>query len=126
MHDPRLTVVPSRARTRLLLTQGPDELMRAVLPPPEQVQHERAARTLIEGLSLWLDRPLHVALCASESQSSFCLGLTDEMSVGVRGLFYRVDVVEPRRERPRGQRLRGVGDFADLRQLALGLAPGAP
>jgi len=124
MHEPRLTVVPSRARTRLLLTQGPDELLRAVLPPPEQILHERAARTLIEGLSLWLDRPLHVALSASALQSSFCLGLTDEMGVGVRGLFYRVEVVEPRQRR-RGQRIRGVGDFADLRQLGLGLSTGA-
>ena len=124
MHDPRLIVVPSRARTRLLLTQGPDELLRAVLPLPEQMLHERAARTLIGGISLWLDRPLHVALCASARQSSFCLGLTDEMGVGKRGVFYRVEVVGPRRERERGRRIRGVGDFADLRQL--GLATGAP
>jgi len=119
MERTKLTLVPSGARTRLLLTQGPDELLRAVLPPPVQVRHERAALTLIEGLSLWLDTTVHVALCAAESDVSFCLGLTDEMGVGTRSVFYsvEVDVIEPRRKQ-RGRRIRGVGDFADVRQLS--------
>jgi hypothetical protein len=81
------------------LTQGPDELLRAVLPPPSQVRHERAATTLIEGLSMWLDTSLQVALCAGAEEASFCLGLTDEMGLGARRVFYSVEVVAPQRPR---------------------------
>ena len=42
-----LTVVPTKVGTRLLLTQGPDELMRAVLPSMTGVHHERAAPSLL-------------------------------------------------------------------------------
>lgn len=115
-----LTVSPSTKWTRILLTHGPDEILRAVLPPPSQVRHERAAVTLIEGLSLWLDSALPVVLSAGAQDASFWLGLTDEMGTGVHSLFYRVDVVERGGHRRRGTRIRGVGDFGDLRrQLCL-------
>jgi hypothetical protein len=48
-----------------------------------------------------------------------CLGLTDELGMGAQSVFYRVDVVERGRRRRRGTRIRGVGDFGDLRQLHL-------
>jgi hypothetical protein len=113
-----ITVAPSGARTRLLLTSGPDELMRAVLPPPREIRHDRAAVTLLEGLSLWLDQRLRVVLSADTRDASFCLGLTDELGCGCGSIFYDVEVVE-RGPRRRGTRLRGVGDFGDLRQMRL-------
>jgi hypothetical protein len=58
-----LTIMPTPAWTRLLLTEGPDELLRATLPTPVLIRHTRAARALLEGLSLWLDSRLHVVLC---------------------------------------------------------------
>jgi hypothetical protein len=39
--------------------------------------------------------------------------------VGVRSLFFDVEVRDRRARRRRGQRIRGIGDFADLRQLRL-------
>lgn len=114
----KLVVSPSAKWTRLLLNQGSDELLRAVLPPPSQVHHERAVTTFVESLSLWLDTRLHVVLSVDARDASFCLGLTDEMGVGTQSVFYRVEVSE-RGARRRGRRIHGVGDFADLRQLHL-------
>ena len=120
MHPYTVTIVPSDLRTRVLLTQGPDELMRAILPPPQDVRHERAAATLLEGLSMWLDHKLHVVLSVDAQETSFCLGLTDELGVGHHRVFYDVAVADRKTRRRRGTRIRGIGDFADLRrQLTL-------
>ncbi len=114
-----VVMIPSATRTRVLLSQGPDELLRALLPPPSQVRHSRAAITFLEGLSLWLDAKLHVVLSVDEREAGFCLGLTDEMGVGIRSLYFDVEVLDRGARRRRGQRIRGIGDFADLRQLRL-------
>lgn len=117
--DPyKVVVSPSSRRTRILVRQGPDELLRAILPPPSRVRHERAAPTLLEGLSLWLDAALPVVLCVGAKDAGFCLGLTDEMGLGARSVFYRVEVASPGDAR-RGRRIQGLGDFSDLRQLRL-------
>jgi hypothetical protein len=120
MDSYRLLLSPSSKWTKVLLRHGPDELLKALLPPPSQVRHERAATTLLEALSLWLDTTLPVALCVDAQEASFCLGLTDEMGIGVRSVYYRVEVTEREGARPRrGIRIPGVGDFRDLRQLRL-------
>ena len=74
----------------------------------------------LEALALWLDVTLPVVLSVAAREASCCLGLTDELGVGARSIFYRVDVVTPEdHRRRRGQRLRGLGGFGDLRQLRL-------
>jgi hypothetical protein len=110
---------PSAARTRVLLTEGSDELLRAVLPPPSQMQHERAVIAFLESLALWVKAKLHVVLSVDAQEAGCCLGLTDELGVGVRSLFFDVEVRDRRARRRRGQRIQGIGDFADLRQLRL-------
>src|SRR5882724_8438628 len=116
-----VVIVPSSTRTRVLVSQGPDELLRAILPPPSAVHHERAANVLLQGLSQWLDAKLHVVLSVDEREAGFCLALTDEMGLGMRSVFFDVEVHDRRARRQRGQRIRGIGDFADLRQLYLRL-----
>ena len=103
----------------MLVTEGSDELLRAVLPSPSQLRHEQATITFLEGLALWLDAKLHVVLSVDAKEAGFCLGLTDEMGVGVRSLFFDVEVRDRRARRRPGRRIRGVGDFVDLRQLRL-------
>ena len=103
----------------MLVTEGSDELLRAVLPSPSQLRHERATTTFLEGLALWLDAKLHVVLSVDAKEAGFCLGLTDEMGVGVRSLFFDVEVRDRHVRRRPGRRIRGMGDFADLRQLRL-------
>lgn len=113
MKSYRMTISPTRKSTRLLLKQGKDELLRAVLPPAVR---ETAAARLLEGLSLWLDTRLCVALCVGESAASSCLGLTDEDGVGTRGWFYDAEVIVPPKRRPRRtHRSRGSGSVGQLK-----------
>ncbi len=108
----RLLCKPNPTSTRLLVTYGEDEVLRAVLPPPPQV-HPRAAPTLCEALSLWFQRPLSVVLCADAEGSSSALGLCDGFGFGATTVHYEVEVLDPARGR------RHLGSFRDLRQLAL-------
>jgi len=115
----KVMLSPSAKWTRVLVTHGPDELLRAILPAPAQTKHKRAAATFLEALALWLDVTLSVVLSVDAAEASSCLGLADDMGIGVGSVFYRVDVVLRGRRRRRGKRIRGVGEFADLRQLRL-------
>jgi len=112
MLRPRLYLKPTRETTRLYLTVGGDEILRAVLPPPG-VCHPRSAPILCEGLALWLQRPLSVVLCAADGDDSCALGLSDGLGFGYQTVHYEVEVVDPTRRR------RGMGSFRDLRQLDL-------
>src|SRR5678815_1738931 len=79
----QVVIAPSATRTRVLVTEGSDELLRAVLPSPSQLRHERATTTFLEGLALWLDAKLHVVLSVDAKEAGFCLGLTDGNRSGV-------------------------------------------
>jgi hypothetical protein len=41
------------------------------------------------------------------------------MGVGLRSIYFDVEVHDPRARRRAGRRIRGIGDFTDLRQLHL-------
>ena len=98
-----LIISPSATRTRVLLTQGPDELMRANLPPPSCVHYERAVTTFLEGLSMWLDHKIQVVLSVDAQDASFCLGLTDELGIGHQRVFFDVSIsLRNTRNRGRG------------------------
>ncbi|MCC7100954.1 MAG: hypothetical protein IT500_15320 [Rubrivivax sp.] len=112
MLRPRLFIKPTPTATRLYLSYADHEVMRAALPPP-QAAHPRAALTLCEGLSLWLQRPLSVALYADAQGASCGLGLCDGLGFGVTTAHCEVEVVDP------GRRRRALGSFRDLRQLEL-------
>ncbi len=114
-----VVIGPSSRSTRVLLTRGPDELLRANLPPPTQVRHERSMPVFLEGLALLLDSAIRVVLSVDELQAALCLGLTDEMGLGRSSLFYRVEVITRPVRRRRGRRIRGIANFADLRPLRL-------
>lgn len=111
MTRPRLVVKPWMEATRLLLTNYEDEVLRAALP--QTPAHPQAAPTLLEGLALWMGRPLSVVLCAADPDASSALNLCDGFGFGNETTHYEVEVVDPRR------RSRGLGAFGDLRQLRL-------
>ncbi len=117
-----VAVVRTRTRTRLLLIYGPDELLRAALPPGARPPHEQSLVPFLTGLALWLDERLRVVLCADAKDAGFCLGLTDELGGGTRSLYFDVEVT-PRRALAQGVRLGGVGNFRSLHQLALWPSP---
>lgn len=112
-----VTLAPQPAGTLLLATSGADELLRGLLGPPSEM-HPAAATTLLEGLSLWYQRPLAVVLCVGERSCGFELGLCDALGLGRRGLHYEVGVVVDD-ARPRPRRLGGPGDYRALRRLSL-------
>jgi hypothetical protein len=108
----------STESARVLVRRGPDEVLRAILPPlVPPLRHPRAVASFLEGLAMWTEARLRVVLPAGESDSSYWLDLTDERGVGASRLFYEVESVAPRVRRP--ARLGGVGDFRDVRQLLL-------
>jgi hypothetical protein len=114
-----VTIAPEPDRVRLLARTPTHDVLKAVLGPA-RAAHPRAAATLLEGLALWYQRPLSVVLSANESGDGSALGLCDALGFG-RTLHYDVALAlaEPRRARRRRSELRGLGDFRDLRQLAL-------
>jgi hypothetical protein len=119
MNENRLTLTlkPTVQETRLLMTRGRDEVLKAVLPPPSQT-HRWAASTLAESMSLWYQQRLSVVLYADVWEEQHAQALCDGLGFGVQNVHYEVDVVRPGR-RPAGKRLSGMGSFRDLRQLCL-------
>jgi hypothetical protein len=115
----RLSAEPTR--TRLLMTQGPRDIGKVILPRAPSA-HPRAASTLLEGLSLFLGERLSVVLCVDERSTSSELALLDGLGYGERSIFYEVGVAarmartDPRAAR--AVRLPG-SDFRDLRRLTL-------
>lgn len=106
-------------RTRVVVTLGDAVVLRANLPPLVTVRHARAVTTLLEGLSLWTDERLCVALRADDLENCFRFDLADEMGLGARSVYYAVELVkrEPRR------RGRPMGELREVRQLPLAAAP---
>ena len=108
--DPYVSIVPSKARTKVVMRLGPDVILKGSLPALAGLRRTRAVTTLLEALSLWMDERVFVALDAAEQEAAFCCGLTDEFGIGVHSVFYAVQVVRPGFSR-RGKRIHGVADF---------------
>ena len=84
----RLSAEPTQ--TRLLMTQGPRDIGKVILPRAPSA-HPRAAATLLEGLSLFLGERLSVVLCVDErSTSCASSALLDGLGFGERSIFYEV------------------------------------
>lgn len=118
MSEYTVTMSFSGVRSRILLMAGTDEVLRAVLPPHRQVRHPQAALSFLEALALWLDQRLRVVVSAADVDATSLFGLTDDLGSPGRGVYYEVEVAEPKPRR-RGRKLAGVGEFRDLRQLSL-------
>jgi len=110
----RCTLRVTQHEVRVLIThpeQG--DVLKARLDP--RPCHPRALLTLLEGLSLWVGRPLCVALRADEPYrhwpGSTLFG--DELWPAESPLV-RFEVVQPGHQQ--GRRLPGLGDFRALRR----------
>lgn len=115
----RAAIEPSRYAIRLILIDPEhNEALKALLPA--RPQHPRALLTLLEGLSLWVDQPLTVAIAAAESAPRvFGEALFGDGLVPLDSALVRFDFQAPLRRR---RTIAGIGDFRQLR-LALRRAP---
>jgi hypothetical protein len=115
----KLALHPSSKQTQLLMTQGPNEVLKALLGPPSQM-HPLAAKILLTGLSLWFQRPLSVALYVDDPDFIFSFPLCDDLGFGDSTQHYQVELVSADQGPPRRVRSTRLGDFQHLRKLCTG------
>lgn len=115
-----VAIAPEITRTRLLVSQGGREVLKAMLMPATHA-HPKAISTLLEGLALWHQTRLSVVLCADAGGYSNGLdSLCEPFGYGERTLHYDVAVAQlGRRPRRRHDPLGGIGDFRDLQRLSI-------
>jgi hypothetical protein len=116
--DPFWMGVRADAETaRVLVHAGPYPVLKARLPAVPQ--HPRALETLAEGVALWYNRPLSVALAVDAAEA---LSASPRWPAALDVLFHTplvtIELVQGPPRRPRGG-LGGLGAFADVRQLRL-------
>lgn len=119
--DLTMVIDPSPTQTRMLLTKGPEEVLKARLGPASRT-HRWAAPTLLEAIALWYQRPVRAVLCAGADPSSYDLDLWEGLGFGQRTALYEVDVLDRRESQRAGLCAPRLGDFRDLRR-ALGGVP---
>jgi len=103
-----VTIRVREGQTSLRVKEGPSERMIARLGSSERI-HRRALVTILEGLSLWFQTTLHVALIADGEQIESWTGLIDGLGFGLRTLHFEVEPVRPRAH------LEGVGGTLEIR-----------
>lgn len=118
MIRPTAILKTSPRSTRMLVRIHDDDVLKASLLPPSVPPHPRALPTLLEAMALWHQAPVRVVLSAAEAASWCRLGLLDDLWASVDTVHYTVELRHPDPERR--QRIDGLGEFRDLRQLALG------
>lgn len=112
-------IAPGRRETRVLAMHGANETIlkgRLLLDPA----HPRALPSLLEAVALWQGLPVRAALAADDRSTGCVTSLyRDAFPDTGRSPLYSLEWI-PVDGRRRGRRdLRGMGDFADLRQLLL-------
>ena len=114
-----LAIHPRPSGTRLLAQAGPGEtLVKAHLCP--RPTSPRAVSALLEGLALWQGVPIRAALCVEPGDDTFVTGsFLESVADYGRAPLYELEVVTAGRRRRRRDRIGGMGDFRDLRQLLL-------
>ena len=114
-----MALKPGRTRTRVLATAGVQQtLLKANLAA--EPAHPRAVPALLEAIALWEGEQVRAALCVAGPAS----GCGTRLSRGLLDVveptpLFQLDIVPDRPRRRERDRLEGLGDFRDLRQLLL-------
>jgi hypothetical protein len=118
MSDIWMGIAPEARETRVIAMAGPSEtiLKARLLPSPA---HPRAMPFLLEAVAMWQGARVRAALCAAEKDGASDSSIYREAFADYGAPLYSLDWVAAGARRRRHRDLRGVGDFADLRQLVL-------
>ena len=103
-----VTIRVREDQTSLRVKEGPCERLVARLGSAHQI-HRLALTTMLEGLSLWFQTTLHVALIADCEQIESWTGLIDGLGFGLRTLHFEVEPARPLAH------LEGVGGTLEIR-----------
>lgn len=104
--------------TRVLATAGPKAtVLKARLS--STTHHPRAVPALLEALALWEGMPVRAAVVVGGSDDSSATRLGLDFLTDLSGTpLYKLEFVDSHRRR-HDDRLDGMGEFYDLRQLSL-------
>jgi len=106
-----MTIAATARETRILLTQGPDEMMKARLRAVSKPAHRFAGPMLCEAMALWHDQRVRAVVSAESEDVLFALGLCDGLGISHATLHYVVQPLFMDDPPRRGRRLPGLGDF---------------
>lgn len=114
-----MAIRPGRTGTRVLATAGPREaLLKANLAADPA--HHRAVPALLEAVALWQGEQVRAVLCVGEQGDGYGTKLSRTLVDVVDPTpLFRLDIVGAHRRHRGRDRLDGLGDFRDLRQLLL-------
>jgi hypothetical protein len=76
-----MTISATSRETRVLLMQGPDEVMKARLRAVATPAHRFAGPMLCEAMALWHDQRVRAVVSAESEQTLFALGLCDGLGI---------------------------------------------
>ena len=115
-----MAISPGQTATRVIATNAEETILKGrLLPNPA---HPRALQWLLEAVALWQGHKVHAALIAADRQ---CLSAPHFSADGFTDFgeaMYELKLVDPRSARRRRglvDRLEGLGEFRDLKQLRL-------
>lgn len=113
-----VTIDSRSDETRVLAMAGPTEtVLKARLSGI--AHHPRALPALLEALAMWEGMPVRAAVVVGGSDASSATRLKLDFLTDVSGApLYTLEFVDGHRRRHR-DRIDGMGEFRDLRQLAL-------
>jgi hypothetical protein len=112
-----MTISATARETRVLLTQGPDEVMKARLRAVATPAHRFAGPMLCEAMALWHDQRVRAVVSAESEEILFALGLCDGLGLARATLHYVVQPLFQDDPPRRGQRLAGLGSFRGEHRL---------
>jgi hypothetical protein len=112
-----MTISATPQETRVLLTQGPDEVMKARLRSVATPAHRFAGPMLCESMALWHDQRVRAVVSAESEDILFARGLCDGLGVARATLHYVVEPLFMDAPPRRGQRLPGLGNFRGEHRL---------
>jgi hypothetical protein len=111
-----VTIKAASTQTRMIVREGPDEVLIARLAPVRNAPRQALPR-LMHSLALWFKTRVRVVLYAESPEIALSSGLVDGLLCGLGTFHFEVDLVLPG-DRRRGARLRGLGNLRDLRRDA--------